>query len=71
MKPLNRDKVMDMFFSIVDSELMNASEQKTIPSITADERHDLRNPKQNTEVVIQEVDKGSAVVIMSCEHYIA
>ena len=31
----------------------------------------MRNPKRNTEVVIREADKGSAVVVMSRERYIA
>ena len=31
----------------------------------------MRNPKQNTEPVIREADKGSAVVVMSRERYIA
>ena len=68
--PPNSDKAFDMFFPVVDSELMNAPEQKTVPSLCADERKALRNPKRNTEVVIREADKGSAVVIMSRERYI-
>ena len=36
--PPNRDKALDMFLSVVDSELMNAAEQKNIPNLTADER---------------------------------
>ena len=62
---------MDMFISVVESELMNAPEQKNIHSLTADERQALRNHERNTEVVIREADKGSAVVVMSREHYIA
>ena len=50
---------------------MNAPEEKNIPSRTADERQALRNHKRNTEVVIREADKGSAVVDMSRERYIA
>ena len=69
--PPNRDKALDMFISVVESELMNAPEQKNIPNITADERQALRNLKRNTEVVIREADKGSAVVVMSRERYIA
>ena len=53
-----------MFLSVVESEMMNAPEQDTIPSLTADEWQALRNHKQNTEVAIQEADKGSAVAIM-------
>ena len=45
--------------------------KKNIPNLTADERLDLCNPKRNTEVVIREADKGSAVVVMSRERYIA
>ena len=60
-----------MFIFVVDSELMNAPEQKTIPNLTADECQALRNLMRNTEVVIGEADKGSAVVIMSRECYIA
>ena len=60
-----------MFISVVDSELMNAPERKTIPNHTSDERQTLRNTKRNTEVVIREADKGSAVVIVSRERYIA
>ena len=66
----NRDRALDMFPSVVDSELMNAQEQKTIPNLTADERQALRNHKRNTDVVIREADKGSAVVVMSRERYI-
>ena len=69
--PTKRDKALDMFLSIVDSEQMNAPEQKNIPNLTADERQALRNHKQNTKVVIRETDKGSAVVVMSRERYIA
>ena len=47
---------------------MNVPEQK---HITADERQALRNIKRNTDVVIREADKGSAVVVMSRERYIA
>ena len=50
---------------------MNAPEQKNIPNLTADERQVLRNHKRNTEVVIRETDKGSAVVVMSRDRYIA
>ena len=50
---------------------MNAPEQKNIPSLTADERQALRNHKRNTEVVLREADKGSAVVVMSRERFIA
>ena len=45
--------------------------KKNIPNITTDERQALRNPKRNTEVVIREADKESAVVVMSRERYIA
>ena len=70
--PSNRDKALDMFISVVESELMNAPEQKTnIPSLTADEREALRNPKRNTEVGTREADKESSVVVMSRERYIA
>ena len=69
--PPNRDKALDMFISVVESELMNAPEQKNIPNLTADKRLALRNHKRNTDVVIREADKGSAVVVMSCERYIA
>ena len=69
--PPNRDNALDMFLSVVDSELMTAPEQKTFPNLTADERQALRNHKRNTEVVIREADKGSVVVTMPCECYIA
>ena len=69
--PPNRDKALDMFISIVESELMNAPEQKNIPILTADERQALRSHKRKTEVVIREADKGSAVVVMSRKRYIA
>ena len=69
--PPNRDKALDILISVVESELMNAPEEKNIPNITADERQALRNRKRNTEVVIREADKGSAVVVMSRERYIA
>ena len=69
--PPNRDKALDIFISVVESELINAPEQINIPSLTADERQALRNPKRKTEVVIREADKGSAVVVMSRERYIA
>ena len=68
--PPNREKALDMFISVVESELVNAHEQKNIPNITADERQALRNLKRNTEVVIREADKWSAVVVMSRERYI-
>ena len=54
-----------MFISVVESELMNVQSKKNIPSLTADERQAMRNLKRNTEVVIREADKGSAVVVMS------
>ena len=60
-----------MFLCVVDSELMNAPEQKTVPNLTANKRQALRNFKQNTEDVIQEADIWSVVVAMSCESYIA
>ena len=63
--PPNRDKALDMLISVVESELMNAPEQKNIPNLTADELQALRNPKRNTEVVIREAD------VMSRERYIA
>ena len=69
--PHNRDKALDMFLSVVDSELTNAPEKKTVPNLTADERQYLRNHKRNTEVVIREADNGSAVIIMSRERCIA
>ena len=69
--PPNRDEALDMFLSVVDSQLMNAPEQKTVPNLTADERQALRNPKRNTEVVIREANKRSAVAVMSRERYIA
>ena len=69
--PSNRDISLDMFISVFESEVMNAPEQKNIPSLTSDERQALRNHKRNTEVVIREADKGSAVVVMSRERYIA
>ena len=64
--PPNRDDALDMFISVVESELMNAPEQN-IFNLTADERQALRSLKRNTEVVIREADKGSAVVVMSRE----
>ena len=45
--------------------------QKNIPSLTADERLALRSHKRNTEVVIREADKGSAVVVKYRKRYIA
>ena len=56
--PPNRDKALDIFISVVESELMNAPEQRNIPSLTADERQAFCNHKRNTEVVIREADKG-------------
>ena len=50
---------------------MNAPEQKTVPNLTADERQALLSLRRNTEVAIQEANKGSAVVGMSRERYIA
>ena len=58
MPPPNRDKALDMFLSVVDSELINAPEQENIPSFTVDERQALRNCKRNTEVVILEAEYG-------------
>ena len=49
---------------------MNALEHKDIPNHTA-ERQALRNHKRNTDVVIREANKGSVVVVMSRECYIA
>ena len=69
--PHRRDKALDMFFSVVDSKQMNAPEQKTVPSLTADERQALRNLKRNTEVLIREADKGSELAIMSRGRHIA
>ena len=69
--PPNRGKAMHMFLYVVDSEQINALEQKTTPCLIADERHALRNHRRNTEAVIREADKGSAVVIMSRERCIA
>ena len=69
--PSNCDKVLDMLRSVVDSEMVNAPEQKAVPNLTSDERLALRNPKRNTEVVLREADKGSVVDIMSRERYIA
>ena len=46
-------------------------QSKNIPSLTADEPQALRNHKQNTEVVIREADKWSAVAVISHERYIA
>ena len=60
-----------MFLSVVDSELINAPPKKIVRNLPADERQALRNHKRNTEVVIREADKGSALVIMPCERYIA
>ena len=51
--------------------MTNAPEQKTVPNLTADERQALHNHKRNTEVVIREIDKGSAVAVMLRERYIA
>ena len=60
-----------MIISVVVSELMNAPEQINFPSFTADERQAIRNTKRNTEVLVREADKGSAVVVISRERYIA
>ena len=49
---------------------MNAPKQKTVPDLTADERKAWRNLNRNTEVVMQDADKVSAVVLMSLERYI-
>ena len=69
--PPNRDNALDIFISVVESELTNAPEQKNIHNLTVDERQALRKPTLNTEVAIREADKGSAGVVMSREHYIA
>ena len=69
--PKALDKALDMFISVVQSELMNAPEQKNIPNHNADERQVLRNHKRNTEVVIRKTDKGSAVVVITRDRYIA
>ena len=50
--------------------MMNAPEQITVLSLTADEQQALCNPKRNTEAVIRKADEGSVVVI-SRECYIA
>ena len=60
-----------MYLSVVDSELKNAPEQNTAPSLTTDERQVLRYPKRNTEAAIRESVKVSAVTIMSRKRYIA
>ena len=60
-----------MFISVVNSELMSSPEQKTVSNLTADERQVLRSPKPNAKFVIREADKGSAVVVISRECYIA
>ena len=47
------------------------AQSKIIPSLSTDVRQALRNHKRNTEVVIREADKGSAVVVISRERCIA
>ena len=69
--PPSRIEAKDMYLFIVDSELKNAPEQNTAPSLTADERQVLRYPKRNTEAAIRESVKVSDVTIMSRKRYIA
>ncbi|KAJ8035022.1 Fibroblast growth factor receptor 2 [Holothuria leucospilota] len=69
--PPNRDKALDMYLAVVDSEIMSAPERKTVPNLTSEERQALRALQQNNDIIIREADKGSAVVVMPRDRYIA
>jgi peptide-methionine (R)-S-oxide reductase len=69
--PPNRDKFLDSYISIIESEIMNSTEQRSFANLSKDERRAVKDLQRNSDIIIREADKGSGVVIMDKERYLA
>ena len=52
----NRDKFLDSYISIINSEIMNATEHESYGNLSFEERSALKDLKSNVNLVIREAD---------------
>ena len=70
-KPLNNDTISEAILSQLEKEVLSLStEGRTFPYLFPNELTSLRTLKSDRNVVINEADKGSAVVVWDREDYI-
>ncbi|KAJ8040149.1 hypothetical protein HOLleu_14366 [Holothuria leucospilota] len=68
--PTNRDKHFDAFIDVVKKEIMEAPTGHFYRNISSDERSLITELQNDSDIIIKEADKGSAVVVMDKERYV-
>ena len=69
--PSGRDPALDAYITAVENEVLNKGPRKVHSNITNEERRAISDLKNNSDIVIKEADKGSAIVIMNTDDYLS
>ena len=69
--PPSKSLTLEAFIQAVEKDVTNLDTKSSHDNLTANERKALQNLKNNGDIVIKPADKGSAVVVMDTQDYIA
>ena len=69
--PSGRDLALDAYITAVETEILNTGPRKVYSNITSEERNAINSLSRNPDIIIKEADKGSAIVIMNTNDYLA
>ena len=69
--PSKNDAAIEFYLSQLEEEILSTDEKNLFSNLTKGERNALYSLRDNTSVVIKEVDKESDVVVWDREDYLA
>ena len=62
---------LDAYITAVETEILSTGPRKVYSNITMEERSAINDLTKNSDIVIKEADKGSAIVVMNTDDYLA
>ena len=68
--PVNRDKILDSYISVVRDEILSSDDRPFHNNLNKSERTALKELRSYDDVVIKEADKGAGVVILDKTLYV-
>ena len=72
MPPSGRDTSLDFYIDSITNEILqNDKKYKFTPNLSPEELEALKQSRSDNSIVIKKADKGSTVVIMNRDDYIA
>ena len=69
--PSKNDAAIEFYLSQLEEEILSTDEKNLFSNLTKGERNALYSLRDNTSIVIKEVDKESDVVVWDREDYLA